>query len=144
MIQSHGLDGRQEPVSNSAPVRTRPYTPAELERVLPLIRSIATSARETYLRVQQKLADVQTKRSIDDLSSDVSLPEEVRDELAELNAQMRELTELGARFGDPELGVVIVDGRHDDVAVNLCWKLGEASVRTWYPIGGTYADRRPL
>ena len=68
----------------------------------------------------------------------------MRDDLAELRDHVVELNDLGARFGEPELGVVYLDARLGRRRVQLCWKLGEESIRYWIPVDGDYDERRPL
>ncbi len=124
--------------------RTVVYSPSSAQRALPLLRSIARDAHATYLRVRARLAAFDARQRLDNITSDNSLPESVRDELGEMNAQMRELAELGARFGDPELGIVLLDGVVDGHDGFLCWKLGESDIRYWFPLDERYEDRRPI
>ena len=128
----------------TAAARPPVYTPATANRALPLIRAIAQDAHETYLRVRERLAAFNDFQSLEELSSDLRLPESVREGLVELNSYVRELGLLGARFGEPERGIVYLDGRIGRRRVELCWKIGEESVRHWIPLNGDYADRRPI
>lgn len=99
---------------------------------------------ETYLRLRAQLAALDERRPLEQLSGDHTLPEELREELAELHSQIGELAEIGARLGDPERGIVLLDGVVDGEPGTICWKLGEDAIRYWYPLGARYEDRRPL
>jgi hypothetical protein len=108
------------------------------------LRSIAQDAHETYLRVRAGLRAVDDDRPLERVTSEHELPPELREELSSLHDQMRELAQIGARLGDAELGLVLLDGVVDGIPGTLCWKIGEDTVRTWFPLGGRYEDRRPL
>lgn len=120
------------------------HTPESARRALPLLRAIARDAHETYVRVRSRLLALDERRPLEELSSDVRLPDDVREELSALRDQVRELAELGARLGDPELGIVLLDAVVDGRQGSLCWKIGEETIRYWYPLGGRYEDRRPI
>ncbi len=120
------------------------YTRERAGRALPLIRAIASDLRETYLRLRDRLAGIRGGRSLDELVTDETLPEELRHDLRDVRDLLGELDELGATLHDPELGIVTVRGDHGGREVNYCWKLGETELGYWFPLGGAYEDRKPL
>ena len=134
MGSSHSPRGRSSPT----------YTPASARRALPLLSAIARDAHETYLSVRGRLATVDGHRPLEGLVSDSALPEALREELAAMRDHVRELADLGARLGDPELGLVLLDAVVEGRPGSLCWKIGEDTIRYWYPLGERYEDRRPL
>ena len=110
-----------------------------------LMRPIVEEARGHYLCLRRDLATLDKFASLDEISSDASIPAHVRTRLGEIEACLSELRGLSATLVDPEIGVVSIDGRLSDGSdVHLCWKLGEDRVRFWYPLGGRYDERRPL
>jgi hypothetical protein len=120
------------------------YTRDQADRILPLVRAIAEDQREVYVRVRGNLKAFQTLEQLEEISGDHRLPQKTRDDLAELRGYMMELEELGIAVRDPELGLVAFEGLHGGSVVNFCWKIGEDRVRFWFPVGGDYAQRRPL
>ena len=125
--------------------RTPRYTREEADRALALLRPIAEEARERYLSLRKELRALRRLDLLDELSADASVPPGLRDQLGELSACLGELRELGGRMIDPEIGLLTLPGTLPDGSqVHFCWKLGEASVRSWFGPGETYADRRPL
>ena len=140
MAEREGVSTLSTPVRRDA----RGFTPATARAALPLVRAIARDVHETYLRLRAQLAALDERRPLEQLSGDHTLPEELREELAELHSQIGELAEIGARLGDPERGIVLLDGVVDGEPGTICWKLGEDEIRFWYPLGARYEDRRPL
>ena len=57
---------------------------------------------------------------------------------------LRAITELGGTPKDLGLGLVDFPTLRDGRVVNLCWKLGESSVRWWHGLDEGYAGRKPL
>ena len=122
-----------------------PYTRDQADRALHLIRTIAEDCRAAYVRARAGLRDFRGAGPMPDLESEEGLPEGARATLLELRSFVLELQELGVVLHDPELGVVSFRGLHGGAVVNYCWKLGEAHrVRFWFPLDGSYAERRPL
>ena len=120
------------------------YTLDKAERALPLIGAIARDLHETYLRMRSRLADLGHDVPLQRIETEADLPEDVRELLTEIRGLGRELRELGVTLEDPELGLVSFRGLVEGLEVNLCWKIGETEVRSWYALGASYEDRRPL
>lgn len=120
-------------------------TPANADRLLPLMRPVAEDVRRHYLVLRRDLTALRDLDMLDEITSDESIPAPIRARLQELQTCLQELRELGAVLLDPEIGLVSLAGALDDGRpVTLCWKLGEERVRFWYPVGASYADRRPV
>lgn len=121
------------------------YTPEQADRALALIRPVATDVRNHYVDLRRELSALRDLNMLDEITSDQSVPAPLRARLVELQACLDELRQLGATLLDPEVGLVTLPGMlAGGRRVHLCWKLGEERVRFWFPVGGSYADRRVL
>ncbi len=54
------------------------------------------------------------------------------------------LEELGVRIKDLDAGLLDFPALRDGVEVELCWRVGEESVRHWHGIGEGFAGRKPI
>ena len=123
----------------------RRFTVDQANRALALIRPVVEEARAHYLDLRTDLASLDQYASLEEISSDTSIPPHVRAKLASIEACLAELRTLAVTVVDPEIGIVSIDGSLPDGSdVHLCWKLGEDRVRSWYPLGGRYSERRPV
>lgn len=121
------------------------YRPDDADRALVLMRPVVEDVRAHYLVLREELSALQELDKLQEVTSDASVPEPLRNRLAELQGCLGELKELGATLIDPEIGAISLPGVLDDGRdVRLCWKLGEPQVRWWFPAGGSYGDRRPI
>ena len=111
---------------------------------LALVRPIVRDLRTAYLALRSEAQDWKRDGNLESLPSPEELPPPARERLGALAALFAELAELGVRLEDPELGIIAVPGIREGRPVSWCWKLGEDRIRTWYPRGSRYADRRPL
>lgn len=123
----------------------RRLTVAQADRALTLVRPIVAEVRDGYLDVCRELRTAHRFQALREISNDASVPHSVRERLAVLMGLIKELEHLGVQILEPELGLVAFDGVLDDGRrARLCWKLGEARIRTWFPPGGRYGERTPL
>ena len=124
---------------------TRRFTPAEADRCLSLVRPVAADVRRHYLILRRDLSALRDLDLLGGVTSDAAVPPAVAARLAELRACLAELRDVGAVLLDPEIGLVSLPGTlPEGRSVQFCWKLGEVRVRFWFPVGGCYADRRPI
>jgi hypothetical protein len=76
------------------------------------------------------------------------LPTEIDEALeaaaGELEACVRELTDLGVQVKDLDTGLVDFPSFRDGEEVLLCWQLGEDEIAWWHTLDGGFAGRRPL
>jgi len=54
------------------------------------------------------------------------------------------LQEMDVQLKDARVGLVDFLAYRDGELVELCWRLGEASVASWHRIGEGFAGRKPL
>ena len=121
------------------------FTPTEADRCLALVRPVAADVRRHYLILRRDLSALRDLALLDDITSDEAVPPVVATRLAELRTCLAELRDVGALLLDPEIGLVSLPGSLPDGRdVQFCWKLGEGRVRFWFPVGGSYADRKPI
>ena len=62
----------------------------------------------------------------------------------ELAKAVRGLEGLGVQLKDAQTGLVDFLANREGELVELCWKLGEESVRHWHGIGEGFAGRKPI
>src|SRR4051812_22707764 len=66
------------------------------------------------------------------------------DLLAEINAELVKIHELGVELKDPALGLIDFPSLRDGREVYLCWRLGETAIEYWHPLDTGFAGRQPL
>lgn len=57
---------------------------------------------------------------------------------------LRELGRAGVDLKDAREGVVDFPSVRQGEPVELCWRVGEAEVGHWHPVGGGFRSRQPL
>lgn len=117
---------------------TKPYTPSQANRALPLVRRIVDDILEQAREV----------RALAELSGeeDPERDPEVRASRKEVNRLLDELADLGLEFKDPqfETGLVDFPAEIDGKPVLLCWSPEEASVTHFHGVAEGFAARRPI
>ena len=66
------------------------------------------------------------------------------DLLAEINAELVKIHDLGVELKDPALGLIDFPSLRDGREVYLCWRLGETSIGYWHDTDTGFAGRQPL
>jgi hypothetical protein len=80
-----------------------------------------------------------------DHSSSFGEGQSARDELlAEINAELVKIHDLGVELKDPALGLIDFPSLRDGREVYLCWRLGETSIEYWHDTDTGFAGRQPL
>jgi len=64
--------------------------------------------------------------------------------MAEINAQLLKLHELGVELKDPAVGLIDFPSLRDGRVVYLCWRLGEPEIAYWHETTTGFAGRQPL
>ncbi|MBA2446440.1 MAG: DUF2203 domain-containing protein [Chloroflexi bacterium] len=64
--------------------------------------------------------------------------------LAELNARIARLLELGVELKDPSSGLIDFPSLREGRVVYLCWRLGEPAIEYWHDIDTGFAGRQRL
>ena len=64
--------------------------------------------------------------------------------LAEINAELVKIHDLGVELKDPALGLIDFPSLRDGRVVYLCWRLGETAIEYWHETDTGFAGRQPL
>lgn len=64
--------------------------------------------------------------------------------LAEINALLVQIHELGVELKDPSLGLIDFPSLREGREVYLCWRLGETAIGYWHELDTGFAGRQPL
>ncbi|HEY8165063.1 MAG TPA: DUF2203 domain-containing protein [Gemmatimonadaceae bacterium] len=124
------------------------FTVDDANRMLPLVRRIASDAVRDYLKWQ----DTVRQFEIASLRASADSPDETADQLQqeaerlahEIEGYIAEAAELGVIVKGLDTGLIDFPGEIDGRPVLLCWQLGEDSVRYWHEEDAGFAGRRPL
>ncbi|MEN8151404.1 MAG: DUF2203 family protein [Planctomycetota bacterium] len=128
-------------------MNARIYDVDELNRALPLVRSIVRDLRNAWSRLGQAFRELGRPIAPGDLTDPLvlkELPWDVRDLIDEFGSQVAELTELGLTLRDPEAGLVEACGESEASFVFLTWKPGEEEVLYFSDPTDPAARRQPL
>jgi hypothetical protein len=123
---------------------TRHFTLAEARAAIPLLRAAFTAVHSHRNRVHltdDKLGQLLHKTNADIGSAAVNTM--LRD-LVQLNAQLRELSNLGIVIKDIERGLVDFPHLRNGAEVFLCWELDEDDIEFWHDLNAGYAGRERL
>ncbi|MCS6851417.1 MAG: DUF2203 domain-containing protein [Gemmataceae bacterium] len=128
------------------------FTPAEANRMLPLVRRIVQDIVDLAVELRERHERLQRLTPQD---SRVRLSPSHAEEVAHAQAELErgqermqeligELTELGVELKDYFLGLVDFPSLMDGREVYLCWKLGEPEVAHWHDLDKGFAGRQKL
>lgn len=124
------------------------FTVDSANRMLPLVRRIASDAVRDYLRWQEAVREFE----IASLNSSADSPDETADRLQQeaerlardIEGYIAEAAQLGVMMKGLDTGLIDFPGEIDGRPVLLCWQLGEESVRYWHEEDAGFAGRQPL
>lgn len=127
------------------------FTPAEANRMLPLVRRITEDIRSTYRQLVDKHERYQELAP----RGEDAAPLDQSDTLADLRESMerdhevilgfaKELDDLGVVLKGEADGLVDFPCLRDGRVVFLCWKLGEPGIEYWHEIEAGFRGRQPL
>jgi len=127
-------------------MRGKIYDLEEMNRVLPLVRSIVKDLRSGYRRLRRKLVElgIEGGESIDPRTVLNELPWELRDLVDELRRHIDELSEVGVFLRDPENGLIEAYGELDGEIIYFSWRPGEPEIAYYHGLFGSHRDRRPV
>lgn len=130
------------PAKARAARRRKPFTVAEANRALTLVRRIAQDIVAAYAQYMRLLLE-RTPDGPEASGQTRAWPrvEAVRDQL---NDYIAELQAVGVELDDAERGIVHFPARHQNRDVYLCWQLGEEGIGYWHELHGSLASRRPV
>ena len=66
------------------------------------------------------------------------------DLMAEINAELVKIHDLGVELKDPALGLIDFPAMRDGKVVYLCWRLGERAIEYWHDTDTGFSGRQPL
>jgi hypothetical protein len=145
-------------MTNSA---TKPlFTPADANKVLPLVRSIVTDVVTEFARMrdagrERRALEVETQ-SLPSPAGGVATAEsatktlierlkaEVNERSVRIDGYLKELADLGVEVKDLERGLVDFPAERGGRPIYLCWELGETLVTHWRGVDEPYDKRRPV
>lgn len=123
-----------------------PYSATQANRALPLVRRIVADLVAHFRNWEEAVRQV-------DLASHDNVLENPESErwqretqrlAAEIDACVRELSELGVEVRGLDVGLVDFPGTLDGRDVYFCWMLGESAVTHWHDRDSGFSSRQPL
>ncbi len=125
---------------------TLPYTAAQANRALPLVRRIVADLVAHFRHWEDAVRQV-------DLTSHDNMLENADAErwqkeaqrlAAEIEGCVRELSELGVEVRGLDVGLVDFPGTLNGRDVYFCWMLGESAVTHWHDHDTGFSNRQPV
>jgi len=123
-----------------------PYTAAQANRALPLVRSIVADLVINTRRWEDAVrhVDLASHDNVLDNADADRWQRETQRLAAEVEGCVRELVELGVEVRALDTGLVDFPGTLDGRDVFFCWMLGESAVTHWHERDAGFSGRRPL
>ncbi|HSB40428.1 MAG TPA: DUF2203 domain-containing protein [Methylomirabilota bacterium] len=133
----------------------RLFTPAEVDRLIPRLTALMERALERHRQaraLEERLREDRARVAASGGERLDAVEWKARAERLdglgiEVRQVLQEVLALGGVVKDLEMGLVDFPGRRpgdDGATVNLCWRLGEDTVRFWHGTDEGYASRKPL
>ncbi len=125
---------------------TLPYTAAQANHALPLVRRIVADlvshARLWEAAVRQ--VELTSHDNVLENAEAERWQRETQRLAADVDSCVRELAELGVEVRGFDVGLVDFPGTLDGRDVYLCWMLGESAVTHWHERDAGFSSRQPL
>jgi hypothetical protein len=123
-----------------------PYTAAQANRALPLVRSIVSDLVANTRRWEDAVrhVDLASHDNVLENVDAVRWQRETQRLAAEIESCVRELAELGVEIRALDTGLVDFPGTLDGRDVYFCWMLGESAVTHWHERDAGFSARQPL
>ena len=137
------LKSSQSPQSAGS-AKSKSFTVNEANRSLPLVSRIVRDIVAKYGQIEELRRQRQTLSKMRQREAVKECQEQAARAVERLDEYSRELSDLGVRLKNLEVGLVDFPGRRKGRQALLCWKLGEPDVRFWHEPRGGFADRRPI
>ena len=125
----------------------RLFTPAEANALVPRLRPLLVSLRETYHEYTFARSQWEELEAFGDGQGEEAGAWHARADAlgAKVLATLEEVRALGADVKDPLLGLADFPARRRDGSVALlCYRDDEQAIGFWHPIETGFAGRRPL
>lgn len=125
---------------------TLPYTAAQANRALPLVRRIVADLVSHVRHWEEAVREVELASHDNVLENQDAerWQRETQRVAAEIDGCVRELAELGVAVRGLDVGLVDFPGTLDGRDVYFCWQLGEAAVAHWHERDAGVSSRQPL
>ena len=123
-----------------------PYTAAQANRALPLVRRIVADLVSHVSHWEESVREVELASHDNVLENEESerWQRETQRRAAEIEGCVRELAELGVEVRGLDVGLVDFPGTLDGRDVYFCWQLGESAVAHWHERDAGFSSRQPL
>jgi hypothetical protein len=123
-----------------------PYSAAQANRALPLVRRIVADLVEFVRRWEDAVRQVELASHDNVLENAESerWQREAQRLAAEIEGCVRELAELGVETRALDVGLVDFPGTLNGRDVYFCWMLGESAVSHWHDRDAGFSSRQPL
>ena len=129
----------------------RLFTPREANTVLADVRPVA----ERLVALRRRLRELESaQRGVVTaiggngsgyVAGDLNAArEEFSTRVAEVDACLRQLDELGVLLKDPDTGLLDFPSRRGDDDVLLCWHVDEDAVDYWHGVDDGFRGRKPI
>jgi hypothetical protein len=125
---------------------TLPYTAAQANNALPLVRRIVSDLVSCFRRWEDAVRQVELTAHDNSLENPESerWQREAQRLAGDIDDCVRELSELGVEVKGLDVGLVDFPGTLDGRDVHLCWMLGEPAVTHWHERDAGFSSRQPL
>jgi hypothetical protein len=123
-----------------------PYTAANANRALPLVRRIVTDLVNQVRHWEEAVRHVEltSHDNVLDNAESERWQRETQRLAAEIEGCVRELGELGIAVKALDVGLVDFPGTLDGREVYFCWMLGERAVTHWHERDAGFSSRQPI
>ncbi len=123
-----------------------PYTAAQANNALPLVRRIVTDVVAHFGHWEDAVRHVELSAHDNSLENPESerWQREAQRLAVEVEACVRELSELGVEVKALDTGLVDFPGTLDGRDVYFCWLLGERAVTHWHERDAGFSGRQPV
>jgi len=133
-------------------VSERYFDVAEIERLIPDLNRIMERIVPANAEVESLAEALETERQRVAVTGGAVIDREAWRRASErlealrrvVGEGLRAIVELGGVPKDLRLGLVDFPTVREGRVVNLCWKLGETTLRWWHGLDEGYARRKPL
>jgi len=124
--------------------RSRYFTPAEANALLPLVRAVIKDAAERARLHNEVVDQLNDSAEEEDAELWARRKQEARRLRDEVETLIEQLGEEGVEVKGLSPGLVDFPALHGGVEVFLCWKEGETTITHWHPLHTGIAGREAV
>jgi hypothetical protein len=124
--------------------RSRYFTPAEANALLPLVRAVIKDAAERARLHNEVVDQLNDSAEEEDAELWARRKQEARRLRDEVETLVEQLGEEGVEVKGLSPGLVDFPALHGGVEVFLCWKEGETTITHWHPLHTGIAGREAV